>query len=230
MRIAIVSDIHSNLYALYAVIDVLQAADLTVCLGDLTGYYCQPDEVCDVMRQLGALCLRGNHDHYALTETPARVPEAVKWGVAFTRAHLTALNRAWLGSLTPMREANWDGFTALLVHGAPWDPLEAYLYADSPRLTELWDLNYDLVAFGQTHRALLREGRPILLNPGAVGQSRDTIAEACAAVLDTKTRTVEWVRRRYNPQPVIDLARRHGAGDWIAKQLVRSAQDPDGSR
>lgn len=220
MRIAIISDIHSNLFALDAVMDVLRDADLTVCLGDLTGYYCQPDEVCDAMRQMGALCLRGNHDHYALTETPERVPEAVKWGVDYTRSHLSVSNRAWLETLSPMQTVNWDGFSALLVHGAPWDPLEAYLYADNPRLVELEQFNYDLVAFGQTHRALVREGRPMLLNPGSVGQSRDAVAEACAAVLDTETRAVEMVRRRYDARPVIELAREHGAGDWVEKHLV----------
>lgn len=220
MRVAIISDIHSNLFALDAVMDVLRAADLTVCLGDLTGYYCQPDEVCDALRGLGALCLRGNHDHYALTATPERVPEAVKWGVAYTRTQLSASNRAWLETLSPMQTVSWDGFSALLVHGAPWDPLEAYLYADHPRLVELASLDTDLVAFGQTHRALYQEGRPILLNPGAVGQSRDAVAEACAAVLDTETRAVEVIRRRYDPAPVIALARSQGAGDWVEKHLA----------
>ncbi len=222
MRIAVVSDIHANMYALDALRDVLRDADLTVCLGDLTGYYCQPDEVCSEMRRSGALCLRGNHDQYALTETPARVPDAVKWGVEFTRAHISAENRAWLETLTPMHTVTWDDFSALLVHGAPWDPLEAYLYADNPRLVELEGLDFDLVAFGHTHRALYGPGRPILLNPGAVGQSRDAAAEACAAVVDTETRAIELLRRPYDPRPVIDLARSHGAGDWISKHLTGS--------
>lgn len=220
MRLALISDLHANAFALNAILDVLVAADQVVCLGDLTGYYCQPNEVCDRLRQLGALCLRGNHDHYALTQTPERAPEAVKWGVDFTRRHLSAVNRTWLETLEPLQIANFGGLSALLVHGAPWDPLEAYLYADNPRLVELESLNYDLVAFGQTHRALLRNGRPILLNPGAVGQSRDGAGDVCAAVLDTETRAVELIRRRYDPQPVIDLARSHSAGDWITKHLV----------
>ncbi|MBK8136450.1 MAG: metallophosphoesterase family protein [Chloroflexi bacterium] len=220
MRLAIISDIHANFTALSALDEVLHQADLTVCLGDMTGYYCQPNEVCDSLRHSGALCLRGNHDHYALTETPERVPESVKWGVEFTRQHLSAENRAWLETLSPMKTEIFGGFSALLVHGAPWDALEAYLYADNPRLVELERLNYDLVAFGQTHHALLRDGRPILLNPGAVGQSRDGTAEACAALLDTETRAVELIRRRYDPQPVMALARGRGAGDWITKHLV----------
>lgn len=222
MRIAVVSDIHANMLALDAVMDVLRAADRTVCLGDLTGYYCQPNEVCDALRHLRALCLRGNHDHYALTVTPDRMPEAVRWGVEFTRARMSAENRAWLETLAPMQQAEWDGFSALLVHGAPWDPLEAYLYADNPRLAELESLDFDLVAFGQTHRMLYRDGRPILLNPGAVGQSRDAAAEACAAVLDTETRAIELIRRPYDSGPVIELARGYGAGDWITKHFTRS--------
>ena len=219
MRVAIVSDIHANFFALDGLLDVLHDADLTVCLGDLTGYYCQPNEVCDAMRQLNAICLRGNHDHYALAGAPERVSDAVKWGVAFTQAHLSPENHSWLQTLPPMRTEVWGTFSALLVHGAPWDPLEAYLYADDPRLGELERLDFDLVAFGHTHRALNRPGRPTLLNPGAVGQSRDATAEACAAVLDTDTRAVELVRCPYDPRPVMNMARSNGAGGWITKHL-----------
>jgi predicted phosphodiesterase len=221
MRVLIISDPHANFVALNALDDLLREADRVVCLGDVVGYYAQPNEVCDYLRDLKALCIRGNHDHYALTACPPHLPEGVKWGIAHAQRTLTAENLTWLASL-PL---SWGGFlgemSALLVHGAPWSPLEAYLYADNPRLVELDTYEYDLVAFGQTHRALLKDGqRPLILNPGAVGQSRDGAAEACAAVLETRTRSITLARRDYDPAPVMQLARSHGAGDWITKHLI----------
>jgi putative phosphoesterase len=228
MRIAIVSDPHANFAALQTVLDVMKSADRVVCLGDLTGYYCQPNEVIETLRNLQATCLLGNHDHYVLRgEAPERAPEAVRWGVQFSRDHLNADHRDWLATLAPRLETEWAGFRALLVHGSPWDPLEGYLYADSPRLSELDALDYDLVAFGQTHRAYFRvDRRPLVLNPGSVGQSRDAVAEACAAVLDTASRRIERIRRSYDPRPVLDLAQRHGAGAWITKHLTHAGPAP----
>ncbi|MBK9124195.1 MAG: metallophosphoesterase family protein [Chloroflexi bacterium] len=221
MRLAILSDIHSNLTALDVLAPDIARADRVVCLGDVTGYYCQPNAAIDRMRELDALCVLGNHDHFALVGCPSGAPEAVQWGVAFAQSHLSPENKAWLSRLPLTWEGKIGGIHALLVHGAPWDPLGAYLYADNPRLSELDGYDADLIAFGQTHRALLRDGtRPILLNPGAVGQSRDAIAQACMALVDTDTRAVELIRRPYDPAPVIELARSHGAGDWILKHLV----------
>lgn len=221
MRLAILSDIHSNLTALDTLMPDIARADRVVCLGDVTGYYGQPNEAVDRMRQLDALCVLGNHDHFALVGCPSGAPEAVQWGITFAQSHLTPENKAWLSALPLTWEGEIGGMRALFVHGAPWDPLGAYLYADNPRLSELDAYDLDLIAFGQTHRALLRDdARPILLNPGAVGQSRDGAAQACMALIDTETRAVELIRRPYDPTPVIERARSHGAGGWILKHLV----------
>src|SRR3712207_774876 len=62
MRIAIVSDIHSNLVALEAVLEALPPHDQLWCLGDTIGYGPRPNECLDYMRSLGAHVLTGNHD------------------------------------------------------------------------------------------------------------------------------------------------------------------------
>ncbi len=221
MRLAVISDPHSNLVALETLSDLLHSCNRVVCLGDLTGYYTQPNEVISALRDLSAICVLGNHDYFALHGCPSHLPAAVQWGVAYTAEHLTADHRAWLADL-PL---TWGGFigdiSALFVHGAPWNPLHAYLYANEPRLAELDHYDFDLIAFGQTHRALLRrDSRPLILNPGAVGQSRDVLARACAAIIDTERLGVEMISRPYDPGPVIALARRAGADDWITKHLT----------
>jgi putative phosphoesterase len=220
VQLAFISDIHANFEALCSLDDVLTQADLVVCLGDLVGYYCQVNEVIDYVRRMNALCLLGNHDSFLLSGCPTNALPAVRFGIDYADHTVSADNRQWLKGL-PL---TWGGFlgkrSLLLVHGSPWRPLSDYLYAGTPTLTQLDLFDYDVVAFGQTHRAMARlDRRPCLLNPGSVGQSRDIAANACALMLNTETMTVEKIQRKYDATRVIELAVQNGAGEWITKHL-----------
>jgi putative phosphoesterase len=186
MRLALVSDIHANFEALRALKDALSHADLIICLGDLVGYYCQVNEVIEYFRDTRALCVMGSHDSFLLSGCPSHAPLAVRFGIEFAERAITDDNRQWLAGL-PLA---WGGFLGgrsfFLVHGSPWRPLDDYLYEGNSLLTQLDVFDYDVIAFGQTHRALQRlERRPCLLNPGSVGQPRDAKANASALILNT---------------------------------------------
>src|SRR6266566_9468127 len=64
MRVAVVSDIHSNLHALEAVLAAIEAEapDELWCLGDLVGYGPRPNECCAAIAERADICLAGNHD------------------------------------------------------------------------------------------------------------------------------------------------------------------------
>src|SRR2546425_11144547 len=64
MRVAVFSDIHSNLHALEAVLEDVdrQAPEEIWCLGDVVGYGPRPNECVALVRERAALCLCGNHD------------------------------------------------------------------------------------------------------------------------------------------------------------------------
>ena len=62
MRILILSDMHSNLEALNACLEVAPSCDKVANLGDIVGYGGSPNEVTQVARKLGGLLVRGNHD------------------------------------------------------------------------------------------------------------------------------------------------------------------------
>ena len=66
-KIAIFGDIHSNLEALIAVINDACNRDVTdyVCVGDVVGYNASPSECIQVVKELGCVTVRGNHDHTA---------------------------------------------------------------------------------------------------------------------------------------------------------------------
>src|ERR1700751_2802664 len=64
MGVAGVSDIHSNLHALEAVLAAIEAEtpDELWCLGDLVGYGARPNECCAIVAERVDVCLAGNHD------------------------------------------------------------------------------------------------------------------------------------------------------------------------
>ena len=64
MRIAVISDIHSNIYALEAVLDDIENrnVDLVACTGDLVGYGTRPNEVINTIRKKKVLTIMGNYD------------------------------------------------------------------------------------------------------------------------------------------------------------------------
>jgi putative phosphoesterase len=224
MKLGIISDIHANFEALRSLADNLKAVDQVLCLGDIVGYYCEPKEVIDFLRDINALCLLGNHDFYVLHGCPPDLPPAVKFGIDFANQVLNKDERSWLASLPTLWGGNFHERSFLLSHGSPWDPLGDYLYADSGKLHLLDDFDFDLIAFGQTHRPLQRlERRPLLINPGSVGQPRDQASMASVVVLDTVSLATTSIRRAFDSTHVIGLARSHGAGDWVTKHLVEPA-------
>jgi predicted phosphodiesterase len=220
MLIAFISDIHANFEALSSMKNDLSEADLVVCLGDFIGYYCQVNEVIDYIRKLNCICVLGNHDYFLLKGYPSNALPAVKFGVDYARAVITTDNYKWLSTL-PLSWGGFVGGLALLIsHGSPWNPLNDYLYSDNPALASLDNFQYDLIAFGQTHRSHLRfDSKPYLLNPGSIGQSRDVTANACAVFLDTSTMKVNKVEQFYNVDDVVEMSLKHGAGEWITKHL-----------
>ena len=64
MRIAILSDIHGNFFALEAVIKQIHnmQVDRIYFLGDLLGYYYEPKKVYQKLREINAIMILGNHE------------------------------------------------------------------------------------------------------------------------------------------------------------------------
>src|SRR2546430_4310809 len=77
MRLAVLSDVHSNLHALQAVLaDVDRIApDGIWVAGDLVGYNPWPNEVLEILRERHVRAIRGNHDRAAIGGGAVRVNE-----------------------------------------------------------------------------------------------------------------------------------------------------------
>ena len=236
MRIAVLSDIHSNLVALDAVLARIGTVDAIWHLGDVVGYGPEPDAVVGRLTELGAIGVRGNHDAAACggTEIDWFNPEA-RAAMEWTRGVISGETRAWLGAL-PQRRLEAD-FT--LVHGSPRDPTWEYVTSAALARAGLSAISTEHGLHGHTHvpiaftmvdgrmRTLvpragntvaLGEGRTFL-NPGSVGQPRDRDPRASYLVLDTAARTATWGRIAYDVDAVGAAMRAAGLPDRLADRL-----------
>ena len=100
---ALISDIHSNIEALEAVLADIRAQGISeiYCLGDLVGYGPNPREVIDEIIKC-KVCLLGNHDQGALFD-PEGFNSGAERAIFWTRRQLEN------GPGTPaMRQRRWD--------------------------------------------------------------------------------------------------------------------------
>jgi predicted phosphodiesterase len=126
MRLAIISDIHSNLPALESVLEAIDASDAerTWCLGDLVGYGADPDECTRLVSERCELSLVGNHDLAVLgeIEVSAFSPAAAD-AVTWTRERIAEESLEYLRERNPSDESREVG----LYHASPRDPVWEYV-------------------------------------------------------------------------------------------------------
>ena len=236
MRIAVISDIHSNLVALDAVLARIGSVDALWHLGDVVGYGPEPDGVVERLIAAGALGVRGNHDAAACggMEIDWFNPEA-RAAMEWTRTAISETTRAWLAAL-PLRRTE-ASFT--LVHGSPRDPMWEYVTTAALARAGLSAITTEHGLHGHTHvpiaftqvdgrmRTLapragntvaLGEGRT-LLNPGSVGQPRDHDPRASYLILDLEAGTATWGRAAYDIEAVMTAMLAAGLPMRLAERL-----------
>ena len=217
MHVLVISDVHSNLTALNAVLADAGNADVIWSLGDIVGYGPEPNECIARLNEFEHVAIAGNHDWAVLgkldlADFNADARNANLW----TRDQLTPESEAYLDSLPETVVAG--DFT--LAHGSPRHPIWEYLfYAGMARLSfNYYDTAICLV--GHTHVPVifrdavethqcevsqhveraqvgLDEARYII-NPGGVGQPRDGDPRAAYMLLDTEAKEFEHRRVSYN--------------------------------
>jgi diadenosine tetraphosphatase ApaH/serine/threonine PP2A family protein phosphatase len=240
MRVAVLSDIHSNLVALDAVLAHAGPVDALWHLGDIVGYGPDPDGVVGRLAERAAVGVRGNHDAAAIggLEIDWFNPEA-RAAIEWTRRAMSDATRSWLAALPERRVL--EGIT--LVHGSPRDPIREYISDRFVAEDNLAVLESRHALHGHTHVpvawleggsrvSLLRvdDGSSLelgrtraLLNPGSVGQPRDGDPRAAYLVLDTDAGLVRWHRVPYEIAPVQAAIRAAGLPPRLADRLAVGA-------
>ncbi|GEM45215.1 metallophosphoesterase family protein [Deinococcus cellulosilyticus] len=175
MRIAAISDIHSNLMALQAVWEDLQQhhPDVVVCLGDHLWGSLDPREVADFLMAHQVVCIAGNQDRSILEPSAAEAT-----GADYTRIHaeLQKHHLEWLREM-PATLLLED---VLLCHGTPTSDttylLETVtehgvrLASEKEILQRLGISSAPLVLCGHSHISrTVQAGNSLVVNPGSVG-------------------------------------------------------------
>jgi len=221
VRYLILSDIHSNLEALEAVLEAAEGEyDRILCCGDLVGYGADPGAVVDWAQTHVSYCIRGNHDRAMFRK------EDLEWfnpvasaSAVWNRNALSEKQLRYLRNL-PAGPQMVDGF--MLFHGAPQDEDDYLLNIEAVRACEP-HLTAQLSFFGHTHwqggfRLFRSATRPIpkvsnsdseaaldlsgseffLINPGSVGQPRDADPRAAFCIYSSHEKTVRYRRTNYD--------------------------------
>lgn len=223
MKLGLVADIHANLPALRAVVDELDrtGVDTVLAAGDFTGYYCDVNEVIDLVRHRGWIAVRGNHDEFVLG---LREPDAQRSGayrVAWSSSVLESRHRQWLQGLPERREVELGGRSLILCHGSPWK-VDEYVYPTRADWSAFDELDVDAVIMGHTHHPLRRQARhALLLNPGSCGQPRDWDPRAAFMTLDLTTLASELHRVEYDVAALQARLREQGLAEGPVDILNR---------
>jgi predicted phosphodiesterase len=208
---ALISDIHSNLEALDAVLADIAAlkVETIYCLGDIVGYGPNPRECLERVMQFD-ICLLGNHDQAAQFD-PRDFNAAAERAAFWTRKEIDApirnrdaadLRWEYLAE-RPLKHKEKD---FLFVHGSPRNPLNEYIFPEDVYNQRKMEAIFALVERycfqGHTHNpgiftdrfefyspdeidfAYELDGRKTLCNVGSVGQPRDRDWRACYVLLD----------------------------------------------
>jgi predicted phosphodiesterase len=245
MRYLILSDLHSNLEALQAVLAATEGAyETVVCCGDLVGYGPDPDAVVNWVRENVTEVVRGNHDKACSGIMEGDdFSEVARRGVYWTRAHLSPENLQYLRNLPQGPRDVMDQFAIL--HGSPSDEDE-YVPTALDAAESFSLLRHRVSFFGHTHlqggfvrsRLKIREvsskavdktktrgileiqaNETYLLNPGSVGQPRDRDTRTAFAIYDTEG-VVEYGRVPYDMEATMNKILEAGLPEFLAYRLT----------
>jgi len=243
VKYALISDVHSNLPALEAVladIDGRENAGAVYHLGDLVGYAPWPDETVALLRDWRVPGIAGNYDSTVATDykhcgckaDSPRGEELSHLSYEWTRSHVLPETKRALGELPFRMDLRPMGGhksrpQIILVHGTP-TLNTLYWTEDRPdsfctKMAKAAGAREgDLIAFGHTHKPWHREVEGIhFLNTGSVGKPKDGDWRAGYVLVEAneEIEAVEFVRVEYDLERATEGITQSELPDEFADQL-----------
>lgn len=248
MRYAILSDIHSNLEALSAVLEHLasQRIDRYIVLGDLVGYGADPEACLERLQACGATSVCGNHDWACLGKFDVNwFNEAARRAILWTRDRLSFSDLDFLRRLPLVTSEG----SLTLVHGTLHRPERFDYLVDWAQAVDTVKTCQTMICLvGHTHVPFVfeydlaqeRVSRLLTLphelaevrladdatrvryviNPGSVGQPRDGDSRASCAILDTESAQLSIQRLGYDVPSAQAKIRKARLPEFLAERLA----------
>lgn len=244
VKFLVLSDLHANWWALESVLkDAENSYDQVLCCGDIVGYNPNPREVLQWTRQNCAAVIRGNHDKVvAGLEDLDWFNDVAQAAAVWTKKQLSPDELRYLHAL-PQGPVPVESFR--LCHGSPLDEDE-YILSIREAAASIRQAGTPLTFFGHTHvqggfflqggqigiippleknrteRVLeLHPDHSYLINPGSVGQPRDSDPRAAYVIFDARERSVSYRRVEYPVEEAAREIREAGLPDVLAYRLFR---------
>jgi predicted phosphodiesterase len=230
MRFLVISDIHANLAALEAVLaDAEEEWDQIWCLGDVVGYGPDPNECASLLQEHDHLALSGNHDWAVLGKLDiSTFNREAQQAIFWARQTVTEETREYLAELPPKQMTP----PFALVHGSLRRPIWEYIMDQQTAALNFAEMDEEIpyCLVGHTHVAVVfveEEGgkiatlapqygvpislgeRRMIINPGSVGQPRDSDPRAAYALLNMEAMTWEHRRVAYSISLTQERMREH---------------------
>ncbi|WP_444894253.1 metallophosphoesterase family protein [Microbulbifer sp. TRSA001] len=224
MRIAVLSDIHSNVYALDAIIADLKkrGADLTVNLGDILYGPIAPRLTYERLMEQGYTTIRGNQDRQIYEATSTEIESNPT--LQFILKDLGVEPLLWMKQLPPSLQITDEVF---LCHGTPSSDL-IYLLEDTSSgrpqirsnheiLNLLGKISSKVILCGHTHqpRCISVSSGQLVVNPGSAGLPAYTDSEPQPHIMET-----------FSPHASYALIERSKNGAWSA-EFFKVSYDAD---
>lgn len=200
MKIAFISDIHANIFALKKVIEDIEKQNIKeiICLGDVVGAFIYPNKVIDLIRKKEILTIQGEFDEIIADDYfGIKIPEDLdvnsKTTIHWTKKIISDNNREWLQNLPQKHYLNINNTEILLVHGSPKTNTE-YLYPDRKELQKkLKNYKFDVLVCGHTHEAYHKKiDKRHIVNAGSVGNNGQI---ATYIILDIKKDGINYYKK-----------------------------------
>ncbi|MCS7150851.1 MAG: metallophosphatase family protein [Endomicrobia bacterium] len=241
MKIAVISDIHSNYEAFISILDEIKKlkVDKIYCCGDLVGYGPDPNECVELIRKNNIVSVVGNHDAAVFGKADLNwFREEAKEALLINKELITPENISFIKSL----EENIVINDVLIVHGSPLDNIFEYLFSINALHRNIRCMKERVCFCGHTHQPLvyfekisLSTGEIVIptekkqividdrykyiINVGSVGQPRDGDNRACFAIVDLDNKTVTFHRVAYNISAVQQRMRSLYLPEFLIKRL-----------
>ncbi len=239
MRVAVISDIHSNLPALEMVVEKIKSlgVESVHCLGDIVGYGADPGECIAIIRDLCDIVIAGNHDWGAVGKTDlSKFNKSARAALEWTAGQLDYNESQYLTSL-PLIE---DTGSFCLVHGTPANPQNwDYLNYKSMLPGQFAAFESRVCFIGHSHKPVIWSDygemitadfsgkfefgvkKRYIVNIGSVGQPRNGDPRSCFVVYDDEKGEFEYIRTNYDVDRAANNIKKNGLPDNLASRLYR---------
>ncbi|TYK65016.1 metallophosphoesterase family protein [Colwellia echini] len=238
MKIALLSDIHSNVYALDAVLkDVAKhSVDLKANLGDILYGPIAPKATFELLMEHEFVTISGNQDRQIYESTQAEIEANPT--MQFILDDLGAKPLDWMKSLPFDKQVNDEVY---FCHGTPKSDLiylledvsqgHAMLRSDSEIIDLLAGQSSKLICCGHTHtpRAVNLSSSQLVVNPGSVGLQAYTDDEPVIHSMENYSYhasysivekingawRVQNIKVPYNYQLAVNESTKRNRSDWV---------------